>query len=66
VNLFTLLMLGIGGLMFYGVTRDVRAQPWGQKLAIGCFITLVVLGLNLPDDGCHTEFDGRSNPVICD
>lgn len=66
MNLATVISLGLGALMFYGITRDPREKPWGQKVAIGCFVMLILIQVVQPDGGCHTEWDGRSNPVICD
>lgn len=63
MTIANLFLLGIGALMFYGLTR---AQPWGTKLALGCFVALVLFMVAQPDDGCHTDWDGRSNPTVCD
>lgn len=59
----TLITLGLGAAMFYGITRGTT---WGRNLAIGCFVAILFLQVSAPDDGCYTEWDGRSNPVICD
>lgn len=58
--------IALGAGMLYGITRNARSEPWGHKLALACFAALVIIQVSAPDDGCHTEWDGRSNPAICD
>jgi hypothetical protein len=58
--------IGVFALMIYGLTRDKGAQPWGRWLAGGCAAVLLVVMITSPDDGCSTDWDGRSNPVVCD
>jgi hypothetical protein len=57
------LCLALGGLMIYGLTRE---QSWGKWLAGACFALLLMFQIGGPDNGCHTDWDGHSNPTVCD
>jgi hypothetical protein len=52
--------------VIFGLTRDKVTQPWGQWLAWGSVAVMMFALISAPDDGCHIEWDGRSNPEVCD
>lgn len=55
--------IGLAAALIYGLTRQ---QKWGQKLAIGCFVALIGIQILQPSDGCYRDWDGHSNPTVCD
>lgn len=58
--------IAIIAMLFFGLTRDSKTQPWGKPLAIGAFAAGTLLLVLLPDTGCFIAWDGLSNPMICD
>jgi hypothetical protein len=33
---------------------------------VACVLLLAGMGLHAADDGCYIDWDGRSNPTVCD
>lgn len=52
--------------IIFGLTRDKATQPWGQWLAWGSVAVMMALLISGPDDGCYIDWDGRSNPEVCE
>lgn len=61
-----LVALALFGGIVFGLTRDRVTQPWGKWVAAGCIALGVLIAVISPPTDCHTDWDGRSNPVICD
>jgi hypothetical protein len=52
--------------IIYGLTRDKVTQKWGNWLAGAAVAVLMAMVISAPDDGCYVDWDGRSNPTVCD
>jgi hypothetical protein len=64
--LMNLLPIAVFAAVIYGLTRDRVTQPLGRWLAGGAFAVLLITVISDPDDGCYVDWDGRSNPTVCD
>lgn len=45
------------------IDRFKRDQGWQVAALFAAFLAIAAL---TPDDGCYVDWDGRSNPTVCD
>lgn len=64
--LWNALPLILFGVIVYGLTRDKVTQSWGKWVAGIAAVALLAMVISSPDDGCYVDWDGRSNPTVCD
>lgn len=56
----TLLAVAGGGLFLGGIAKGYKPLMWAGVAV------LLVSYFFAPDSGCFTDWDGRSNPTVCD
>lgn len=64
--LINALPIAVFAVVIFGLTRDRVTQPWGRWLAGAAVAVLLFTVISSPDDGCFTDWDGRTNPTVCD